>query len=983
MSSVPTTMTPCPTDDTLGALVQRVLAPDEAERVTSHLDACESCQQIVIAAVRGAAITPTTALAVGTPSLPPVLRGAPARVGAPRRIGRYEVRGLLGAGGMGQVYDAYDAELDRAIALKVLRPELSGVALAERLLRESRIMAKVVHPAVITVHDVGRDGDAVFIAMERIRGGTLAAHVASERPGWREIVALYERAGQGLAAAHAAGVVHRDFKPDNVLVEPGRVVVTDFGIARATAADDDAGQPASRADVQITAPGAAIGTPAYMAPEQLAGERVDARADVFAFAVSLWEALFGARPFAGNTVAEIRAAMRTAPRAPRGGGVPRRLVRALERGLAIDPAARWPDMTAFTLELAAVRTRRRRIQLAAGATGLVALGIAGALVLAHPATVDRCARGLEPIAPAYDAQRAAALRAVLAGDPEVQRVVIDKLDTATRSWRDTQLATCKNDREPIQAPTVSACLDARRIEIDGFVQDVIADGPRWAKQLGGLLGDSAKCAAPAPGLLTARVPEDPALRRKVTALRYRGFAIEAARDRADYQAAIADGDKLVADAAPVWPLIHAETLYLQGTNQSMGGDTEKSLTTFREAAAVAETAHHDYVAANVWIQLALSSTFDAGEPTRGLEYATYAEAALDRIARPPLVLAMFDYVKGATLVELQRPKDAEPLLREAVAVSEVSSPTTLPQAIQGLGYLYENEGRYEDAVTAFRSALAHLPPDDHGSSSAIIFRERLAIDLSLLGKATEADAVAREAVALADKVLGKDNLDGPVAHINLAQVLQNTGRPEEALAEAERAVGEARRIVGDRSERYAEALEGEADILLDLGRDAQADKLLGRACDIIAFAQDENAAAEGECWISQVTAEAELGRDAEALVLAEKVLAIFTQAYHAPHPELANALVARGALLARRGKVTEGIADLEGAIGQFEQLALEPGHLGAAQWELSRILWRRDPERAHALIATAIDHLRGPNWKKTLADATQWRDSDGHPKPKK
>src|SRR5215216_4802855 len=155
-------MTPCPPDDVLGALVQRVLPDAETEVVRSHLDECQLCAQAVIAAVRGRAFDTAAAptLAVGTPSLTPLKHSEPARIGS--KIGRYELRALLGAGGMGHVYEAYDAELDRAIALKVLRPELAvAQALTDRLLRESRLMAKVVHPSVITVHDVGREGDTV------------------------------------------------------------------------------------------------------------------------------------------------------------------------------------------------------------------------------------------------------------------------------------------------------------------------------------------------------------------------------------------------------------------------------------------------------------------------------------------------------------------------------------------------------------------------------------------------------------------------------------------------------------------------------------------------------------------------------------------------------------------------------------------------------------------------------------------------------
>ncbi|MGN6109958.1 MAG: protein kinase domain-containing protein, partial [Kofleriaceae bacterium] len=230
-------MTACPPDDVLGALVRRTLDERAAAEVTSHLDECASCREIVVAAVRGglAAGTPTEPTSEPGPRAAPVDRAVDRAVdreiGA--RIGRYEIRGLLGAGGMGRVYEAFDPELDRAVALKLVRPELGLTSLfAERLVRESRLAAKVVHPAVITVHDAGRYGDAVFIAMDLVRGETLGAYVARARPGWRAILGLFERAGQGLAAAHAAGIVHRDFKPDNVLVEGdgARIVVTDFGV---------------------------------------------------------------------------------------------------------------------------------------------------------------------------------------------------------------------------------------------------------------------------------------------------------------------------------------------------------------------------------------------------------------------------------------------------------------------------------------------------------------------------------------------------------------------------------------------------------------------------------------------------------------------------------------------------------------------------------------------------------------------------------
>nr|MBA2543927.1 serine/threonine protein kinase [Deltaproteobacteria bacterium] len=368
-------MTACPDDDTLGAMVDRSLAADALESVSTHLDDCATCRAVVLAAVRGGigaqpiADTAPVTVVERTP-----VSGAPSfTVGG--KIGRYDVHALIGGGGMGHVYEAHDKELDRAIALKILRPELrsSTAVLAERLIRESRMMAKVVHPSVITVYDVGREGDAVFIAMELIRGDTLGGY-ARGKP-WQQIVALYERAGEGLAAAHEAGIVHRDFKPDNVLIDTAteRVVVTDFGIARTgTAGDVATGERPAVGDVKLTTTGAAIGTPAYMAPEQLAGRPIDVRADVFAFSVSLWEGLFGERPFPGTTVKAIEEAMRRPPRAVAGASVPRRVVKILERGLAIDPDDRWSALSPMLSELAAARRGRRGAWIAAAAIAVAA-----------------------------------------------------------------------------------------------------------------------------------------------------------------------------------------------------------------------------------------------------------------------------------------------------------------------------------------------------------------------------------------------------------------------------------------------------------------------------------------------------------------------------------------------------------------------------------------------------------------------------------
>ena len=930
----------CPTDDMLGALVQHALDATEAARVTSHIDTCEMCRAAVVAAMRAE----QPQLARGTPSLPFADEPAPSLVG--KRMGRYEIRALIGAGGMGQVYSAYDAELDRQIAVKILRPELARTAsvLADRLLRESRLMAKVAHPAVITVYDVGRQGDAVFIAMELIRGETLGAYVAREQPDWKAIAAIFEIAGQGLAAAHDAGIVHRDFKPDNVLVEAGtKVIVTDFGIATAALADTPPIAPggAVAAEDRLTATGIAVGTPAYMAPEQLGAAPVDRRADVFAFSVALWEALFGERPFRGKTVDEIRAAMRVRPKPPRA-GIPARLVRALERGLAVNPDDRWPDMRALLRELAASRSNRRtRVAVvAAGGAALVGLGIAGALLLSSSKPQDPCAMKLA-----------------------VPALGIEKLAEQARAWNTTHAATCRNQPLP-----VATCLQARKREIESFVEEAQRD-PKRAPQMLRLIVDPARCANPPSGLLVARVPEDPALRRKVNDLRYRAFEVEAARDRIDFAKALPAAKQLVAESTDAWPPVRAELLYLLGTTQAMGADTKAASNTLREAAVLAERAQHDYIAANSWIQLVQSTAFDEGDSKKAMEYAANADAALDRIGRPPDIEVLFLYFKGSAL-EADSPEDAEAMLRRAIALAEKSAPQYLARAILGLGFLFENEGRYADAVDMYRKALKEFTTGSI-QTSAHTFRERLAINLSLLGQAEEAEAMAREAVAIAERTLGEDNIDRAVVRSSLAQVLQTIGKPEQALVEARLATRATGKILGERSERFGETLSLEGSILVELERFDEANKTLGRACEIIAFTAGDDSQQSAECLLSQSIALDGLNRGKDALAIVDRGLAILMRVNGEEHPSTASALVQRGALRDEVGRHAEAVADLEKAIAIFEKLQLEPGHLGGAKWALGKSLWKSDRPRAKQLVEEAIALFAkgSDSWAASKAEA--------------
>jgi serine/threonine protein kinase len=304
-----------------------------------------------------------------------------------RQIGRFTVLGLVGRGGLGEVYAAYDPELDRRVALKVLvhADDRSGLA---RLRREAMAMARLSHPNVARVFDVGSIDSRLFIAMEFIRGQTLRAWLAEQPRTWREIREVFLAAGQGLAAAHREGIIHRDFKPDNVLIdEEGRARVVDFGLAIPT---EESVRTADQDELATTIEPDTSGTPAYMAPEQHLGCPPDARADQYSFCVALFEALYGRRPFLGRTWQTLspqvlRGSLEGLAAARR---VPPHLRRVVLRGLSSAAGRRYPDMDALLAELGHEPTpsrTSRHLLLGAATLSLTAAFVAYTMPASRPA----------------------------------------------------------------------------------------------------------------------------------------------------------------------------------------------------------------------------------------------------------------------------------------------------------------------------------------------------------------------------------------------------------------------------------------------------------------------------------------------------------------------------------------------------------------------------------------------------------------------
>ncbi len=369
----------CADEDTLGALIANALDAAERRAIAVHAATCEHCHALL------------EGLLEVQPDAAP---DAELKLGPGTLVGRYVIGDQLGAGGMGVVYAAVDSELQRKVAVKLLRPEGGGqlgTQGRERLMREARMLASLSHPNVVTVFDVGTHDGSLFLAMELVEGGSLNAWMRRAPRTTEEIVDRLIEAGRGLSAAHATGVVHRDVKPDNILVgRDGHARVTDFGLARfdrAPAEPEPSSGLSPAASPDLTRTGTLMGTPVYMAPEQMVSGDAEPRTDQWSFCAMVYEVIAGVRPFSVENL-EARSAAITEGRlaAPaKGRRVPGWLARIVARGLRANPAERWPSMDAVVAAL--VRGRRRRGRIVRWAA------IAGALAIASGASIALAVRG--------------------------------------------------------------------------------------------------------------------------------------------------------------------------------------------------------------------------------------------------------------------------------------------------------------------------------------------------------------------------------------------------------------------------------------------------------------------------------------------------------------------------------------------------------------------------------------------------------------
>lgn len=721
------------------------------------------------------------------------------------RIGRYSVISRLGGGGMGVVYEARDPQLDRLVALKVLR---EGRASDHRspadnvLLAEAQTLAKIGHPNIVAVYDAGVSEGRVFITMELCRGQNLRQWLARGRHGVREILDVFIEAGRGLAAAHAAGVVHRDFKPANVLMgEGGTVQVADFGMARLAALAIDLDDYDTSAADHDRSASTIVGTPTYMAPEQLQGRVGDHRMDQFSFCLCLYWALIGDPPFPGRTFQERRRSvplgLGTAEREllHRARSVPVRVRRALLRGLAVDPGDRFASMDALLAEL--VERRRRWPLLLSSLALAVAVGVGALETLDQPNAP--CEGVPAVLAEAWGAGQRAALAETLARSKlpdavEQGQRVERAFDGYAAEWKKAYVDACEATYVTrLQSDAVfdlrMRCLERRRVQLEIAARTMAEAGD--AKELEQRMALPFRLPAIAEcsdvdGLESVAPPTDPETRARIDGLLRRIDEANALREAGKLEDGLVLAREAVAEARSVGhrPAL-AQALECLGRLQTDGESPQAAEHTLREAIQVGSLGHDERLVARAWpsllFALVMQSKVAAAE---SLGFA--AEVAVDR-AGDELARGWLFNNLGILHSELGNHDQARDFLQRALSVkSRLRGARDFDVGItwSNLGFVLVNADRWSEARAAFEQAetiLANTVGATHplsevartGQCRVAVNGKDFGIALELCTAALSHFETAPTSPALVSRV-----------RVYTAKALQGLGRTDEALAMA-------------------------------------------------------------------------------------------------------------------------------------------------------------------------------------------------------
>ncbi len=912
----------------------------------------------------------------------------------PTVVGRFEILRSVGRGGMGAVYAAHDPQLDRKVALKLLHNDRGGGGSGptEGLLAEARALARLNHANVVTVYETGVHDGALFLAMEFLDGGTLAAwareHPARTRTDARATVRLYLRAGAGLVAAHEAGLVHRDFKPANVLLgTDGRLVVADFGLARGSFASASAAELVSfeedASELRMTTATLA-GTPAYMSPEQFEGV-VDTRSDQFSFCVSLWEALFGERPFDGKTPTALHERMlggelsRGSSSAP----IPREIERALRRGLSTDPKDRWPSMEPLLAALAhdpAARVRRTVLVLAGGG----ALGLAAWQPWAHG--VSPCHGGDDALKEVWGGERREEVARAITGSRaefgrQTQERVERAIDDYAALWHDIRTESCeaslvRQERSGEAYDLTMQCLNTRRAEL-GAVTSILAEGDVTVVERAVAAVTALSPLEPCTDLeaLRENAPQDPARAAELDALEQERVRIRALMDTGqDAKATDFVRDAVAAAREADDRRGLARALELQAKNmQALGGDgdvqgvLEASL---RAAAAAGE----EEIEARLWP--VLISSVGSKEPERVAQWRLAAETALLRAGDRPLDQAALHHAFGNVASAAHAYDEAEREHLAGLALKREHVPTQkleIADSLNMLAGVHYNRREVPEAKSILREVLAAYTDalgSDHPNVAKVQYN--LAGVLFMGGEYEEAVVRYEDSIRIYGQAYGPRSPRLHGSMLNLGGALARLGRFEESIEKTQLAI----EIIIENS--------GEDNPML-----ASAYNTLGAAYDGLGRVEESLAVHEKGVALMERDGPSEglatsvsnlalmqdaVGRHSEAAANFVRSIEMFEEVFGPEHPDLWRPLAMLARLYRKQGNIEKALPLAERAVRVLEGHDIQPVEVADARFELARILRlaSTDEERAVELATSARDLWQASDWEKEAAEIDVW-----------
>ncbi len=909
----------CPDERVMLDLVAGRLPPAETA-VRDHLDVCESCRNVVVAL--------SSSIERAHPLVP--------LANNPATIGRYVVVDEVGRGAMATVYRARDPELEREIALKLVHFHDGGTS-AERLLREARAMAKLTHPNVTRIYDAGTEGESVFLAMELVVGMDLARWLRDRRT-WREVCDVFVAAADGLVAAHGHRLIHRDFKPGNVLVgDDGRVLVTDFGLVHTPGEHERALEPSQPAsDVVLTRTGTIVGTPAYMAPELLSGAAADELTDQFSFCVALFEGVYGIRPYAGDDLATLSDNVRAGRvrELPADHDVPRWLHQIVLRGLG-PRERRYRSMAELADAMrAGTRRPRRRVVAASSAITLAALVSVAVVVTSSPDNVepDPCEAGEARIATVWSPARARELEAAftrtkLAHAADAWVSSAGRLDRFRTEWIAGYRAACTASRAGIQSGELldrrMQCLESRRQELDQLValfaapdRRVVDQAPRTADALSRV----ADCAntialgtlAPLPSAIDgAAVDRARAAVARVHVLRNAGDPLRVIENA---EQALAEARKL--DYAP----LTAEASLAAAIVYMVANKAAQANRALDDAIVAAEAGRHFRIKAQA-LAVGMELAFNAGDIAGATSKDRLARAALAAIGGDPKLEADLESVLGWIASRQEDLPTAERHLRRALelrtaALGERDLATARAHANLGTAIgSRDPAGALVEYERAHAIELAELGPKHPAVGQTL---GNIAIIHVTAGRKDKAVATAKEALQVLEATMPAEHPAVAFATLQLAGVYHQTRDYENALTFHRRAVERYEAGLAKDHPDVGRALTNLAATLAELERHAELVEVARRALAI----QEKTLGSDspGTATIRQNLAVglAGIGKTDEALQQLGRALALRERAYGATDPRLLSTLLGIADVHQLRKDSRQQTATLERA------LALEP-----------------------------------------------------------